>query len=128
MSSFKHWMSVKFEGCRHIASTHDPYRKRDVKVFAMPGDFELVGISDGTDSWIAPVSANPFVSQGIDVKKLLSQLREGTLVAPADSSRTRHRIIIDQSRRPTDERGPTLGRRLINPQPETPTRRRIINV
>jgi hypothetical protein len=119
ISSFKYWMGSKFEGCIHIASTHDPYRNRDVKVFAMPGDFELVGISDGVDCWICPVSANPFIRFGVDVKALLGTLRDGTFRGPALAGTLQRRRIIDQQ--PPE-------RRVIAEVQQQPARRRIINV
>jgi hypothetical protein len=56
--NWKTYISSKFSGCRHIASARDPHRGRDVKLYAVPGEFEHVGVSDGTDCWIAPVATS----------------------------------------------------------------------
>lgn len=125
ISSFKYWINNRFEGCVHIATTHDPYRNRDVKVYAMPGDFELVGISDGVDCWVAPVSANPFIRFGVDVKKLLGLLREGTFKGPANAGTLERRRIISQ------EMSEDYVRKRIElavAATPTPASRRIINV
>ncbi len=119
ISNFKYHMTNRFAGCVHIATTHDPYRNRVVQIFAMPGDFELVGIYDGVDRWVAPVSAEPFVNFGVKVKALLESLRAGTFQRPVESTAARRRITLDPD--------PTPRRPMIQATEDKP-RRRMINV
>jgi hypothetical protein len=89
VSRFNVYMSQRFEGCRCIANARDPHRGRDVKVYAVPGEFDLVGVSDGTDVWIAPVAADPF---SVSVKRIMEIIKEGGVPPPI--ARQRHRIVV----------------------------------
>lgn len=121
--SYKSWISSHFGACMHIATTFDPHRKRQVRVYALPGEFENVGISDGTDAWIAPVIANPFAGQGVDVKAIIGQIREGTFKGPVTgamerlSSSGRRRILIGDPPPPAAVEAPVA---------PASTRRRIV--
>lgn len=117
--SYKFWMNCHFDNCLHLASTRDPYRDRDVRIYALPGEFDVVGVSDGTDAWIAPVSANPFIGQGVNIKAILGSVRDGTFRSAAATGVTRRRIIVQQPE-------PSPSRRVIVAEESTP-RRRIIN-
>jgi len=61
-----------------------------VKIFELPGLDECVGVSDGTDAWIAPVVADPF---SVNIKRVLEQFRNGTHVlnSPEDAHPPRKR-------------------------------------
>lgn len=74
MADWKHHIGAKFSSCRHIANARDPHRERDVRLYHIPGEFDYVGVNDGTDCWICPVAADPF-SAG--VKRLLEDVRAG---------------------------------------------------
>jgi hypothetical protein len=74
MSRFNNFMNSHFSGCQLLAKTRDLCRQRDVSVFRIPGEVECVGVSDGTDSWIAPVIANPF---SFDLIKLFKDFADG---------------------------------------------------
>ena len=80
-------------------------------IFALPGEFDTVGISDGTDAWIAPVIAEPFAGQGIKVGQLLQQIRDGTFKGavspPPPPPPGRRRILL------TAEPAPAPSRRRI---------------
>lgn len=74
--SFKHHINSHFSGCVCLAQTRDECRDRTVHVYALPGEFDLVGVSDGTDAWVAPVVADPF---SVNVKRLLEDHAKGVL-------------------------------------------------
>lgn len=71
--AYNHHLKTHFGSCRLLKVGRDPHRERDVKIHAIPGEFDVVGISDGTDSWIAPI-ATGFLE---DVRKALVQLQAG---------------------------------------------------
>jgi hypothetical protein len=80
MASWKLYIENHFSSCKHIASSHDHCRNRDVKIFLVPGEFTHVGVSDGTDAWIAPVAADPF---SVNIRTVISSVIDGTFKAPA---------------------------------------------
>lgn len=80
MANYKLHMNSKFASCRLLAHARDNHRNRDVKLYAIPGEFDVVGVSDGVDVWIAPTSINPF---SVNVKQLLEKLARGEDLTPA---------------------------------------------
>lgn len=115
-SSSSQWLNNRFEGCLLLARSRDPYRDRDVRILMIPGEFEVVGINDGVDVWLAPVIANPF---SVNVGRLLESVRAGTFRPPDDPNQRRRILMNDklpQSMRP----------RITIQQPSS--RRRIIHV
>lgn len=76
-----------FGSCRLLKTGRDPHRERDVKIYALPGEFDVVGITDGTDSWVAPV-ATGFLE---DVRKMLQRIQSGTDL-PATTTTTRRQV------------------------------------
>lgn len=89
--SYKHHLTNHWAGCRLLAKTRDNCRNRDVQLFLIPGDFDYVGVTDGTDAWVAP-SHVPSIF-GVDVKPLLDQIRKGVDVRPVENmSRARVRL------------------------------------
>lgn len=95
---FNKFMQSHFAGCRLLAHARDTCRNRQVKVYALPGEFDVVGVSDGVDAWMAPVVADPFT---VNVGRLLQQIREGKDPAvagtQAGTSRPRMRISLDDA-------------------------------
>lgn len=80
MSKFNVYMNSHFSagGCRLIARARDTSRQRDVKLFAIPGHYDVVGVSDGVDAWVAPAAAGPFFKTATgDCVKLLQKLQAG---------------------------------------------------
>lgn len=71
---FNEYFKNHFAGCRVLANARDEHRGRDVKIFQVPGEFDFVGVSDGTDVWIAPTGINPF---SVDVPRILADIRAG---------------------------------------------------
>jgi hypothetical protein len=68
---FNTYMNNHFTGCIRIAETRDPHRDRPISLFAIPGETDVVGISDGTDAWIASSVTKPL---GVNVRQLLHDL------------------------------------------------------
>lgn len=89
MSFFGDYVRSNFSACRHIADARDQHRERDVRIYMMPGEFDHVGVHDGTDSWIAPVIADPF---SIDIKRTLQDIREGK---PVSKHPKRHKLSVE---------------------------------
>lgn len=93
MSRYNRYFENHFSGCVFLAAAFDPYRDRKVELRAIPGQFDIVGVTDGTDCWIAPVIANPF---SVNVAKLMQNLREGKLTS---ASKPRHQLVEAKPRR-----------------------------
>lgn len=74
MADWKRYMGNHFGSCRVIAYAFDNCRGRDVSIFAVPGEFDDVGVSDGTDCWIAPAAASLF---SVNVQRLMQDLQAG---------------------------------------------------
>ncbi len=126
MSKYNHHFKSHFAGCLKLADAYDPHRNRQVELRMLPGEFDVVGVTDGTDAWIAPVSGDPF---SVSVKRILEDLRNGKMPA---QSRQRTRVVIEA---PQDA-PPTQGKArrsvlFVEPDP-TPTEatkaRRRVNV
>lgn len=113
MADWKHYINTGFAGCLLLSYARDHVRIRDVRIWKIPGEVDDVGISDGTDAWIAPVSADCF---SVNVKRLLDDLAAGKPLpkpvppvagsrrrlivvdeAPAIAPRGRQRLLIDES-------------------------------
>lgn len=90
MSRFTFYLRNGFDSCRLLAKTRDVHRDRDVSVYALPGEFEYVGVHDGVDKWIAPVIANPF---SVDVRKLLANISSG-VSTPEEAPTTKARVRL----------------------------------
>lgn len=113
MAGYKNHIGSKFGSCRLVAHAHDPHRNRPVKLYHIPGDFECVGIDDGTDCFVSPISIDPFASgiarifadiragKEIEVKELdMSPTRKrftGQLVLPMDPPVERKRFVPSAS-------------------------------
>lgn len=64
MSRFNRYLDSKFHGCMVIGHRDDPGRARRIMVYAMPGDYEHVGLFDGVDAWATE-------AKGDDAKMML---------------------------------------------------------
>ena len=99
MNRWNSQINSHFSGCPVIATAYDPYRERQVTLHALPGQFDIVGITDGTDAWIAPSNIHPF---SVNIPKLLETFKKGEHLHP------RVKVIVG-----------------VSPQPTTTTRTRI---
>lgn len=74
MSRFNSYFANDFRACRLLAYAHDHCRDREVRLYQIPGEMECVGVTDGTDSWIAPAVESIF---SVNVKQLLRDIFDG---------------------------------------------------
>lgn len=81
MPDYKHMINTHFGTGRLIARAHDPYRKRDVRVYFI-GEDDVVGVSDGTDAWMCPTVAEPF---SVKLRPLIEAIRAGHPLPVAES-------------------------------------------
>lgn len=97
---FNHFMASHFKsgGCRLIARARDTCRNRDVELYQIPGEWDVVGVSDGTDAWIAPSAASPFFKTATgDVSEILRRMKMGEPLPPVPNApRARVRIEEDE--------------------------------
>ena len=108
MSRYNRYFLNHFSDCRLIVEGFDEHRNRKVQVRLIPGEFDVVGISDGVDAWVAPVSVAPStlfdkvrrimhdIKAGKDPAALLSKprIRMTQAEAPTPKSTQRRRIHV----------------------------------
>lgn len=92
--SYKHHLTSHWAGCRLLAETRDHCRKRDVRLYLIPGEFDHIGVTDGTDAWVAPANVHSLF--GVDVRVLLQRIRSGEDVKPVQSL-VRARVRVQAS-------------------------------
>jgi hypothetical protein len=107
MSRYKELQRSGFSGCTLLHEGVDPHRNRPARYYALPGEFGLIGYSDGTDTFLIPVSG--FVPR--EATGALDKIRNGerfvykaSVVEPV--LRRRQRVVEE-------------------PQPEQPRRRQF---
>lgn len=99
--NFKNYINTGFVSCRLIAETYDNIRKRQVRLYMIPGHPEDVGVTDGVDAWVCPISCNPF---RVDVVKLFAAIHAGQTVGiqrdPPGGGRSRRTLLSQDSQDP----------------------------
>lgn len=116
MANYKYYFGNGFAGCKLLAHTRDVYRERDVRVFMIPGEFDVVGVTDGTDCWIAPVAADPF---RVNVADLIRRVRAGEPITVSEPPKRPRRALIDEA-----QPSPRPMRRALVEEPQAPKQRR----
>lgn len=104
MNRFNEFMGSHFKssGCRLIARARDTCRNRDVSIFALPGYWDVVGVSDGTDAWVAPASAGVFFGTATgDCADLMKRLKAGEALPVPPPLIQRPRVHLDDEPQPT---------------------------
>lgn len=99
MNRFNEYMGAHFQqgGCRLIARARDECRQRDVRIYAMPGYWDVVGVSDGTDAWIAPASAGLFFQTATgDCADIMRRLKAGEPIPRVCDHPRRTRVHLDE--------------------------------
>lgn len=85
MNRYNGYMGNHFRDLPLLVEGHDPHRDRKVLVKVIPGDFSIVGVTDGVDAWIAPLSVAP--SALFDrVRAAMAAYREGKPLQAAETS------------------------------------------
>lgn len=72
MPSFNRYFNNFFGGCQLLAEAYDQHRKRDVRIYLIPGTVDVVGVTDTVDCWVCPTNISPF---SVDVKAILDDLQ-----------------------------------------------------
>jgi hypothetical protein len=91
VSRYNHHFANHFSSCVLLACARDPHRDRDVQLRLLPGEFDVVGVTDGVDSWVAPVAGDPF---SVNIQRILADIREGKPhVPPLPRQRERKRLL-----------------------------------
>lgn len=115
MANYNYYFANDFRSCTLLAYARDPYRERDVRIYQIPGEVENVGITDGTDKWIAPVIANPF---SVNIIALMDNIRNGIPnPKPEPPGSTRRRLTIDTQQKQAGIPRHALLEPLNQPQP-----------
>lgn len=124
---YNHHFANHFGACRLLLEYRDEHRGRDVQIRLLPGEFDVVGVTDGVDCWVAPTSTAP--SERFDkVRRIIADIRDGKDPRSLIEPRARRPIHL-----PTAEAPPPRERRRITQQEEpastttpTPRARRVI--
>lgn len=139
MSRYNTLINTHFGGCKLLANGFDEHRGRPVKVFMIPGDFSIVGVTDSVDSWIAPASVAPSALFD-NVRRVLHDIQQGkhveiaqvdkprVRVQPAGEAQKSARVRVTVTGRHIDEEQEAarlLNTALDQQQTILPTRRRI---
>ncbi len=128
MANYKHYMGNGFRACRLVALGYDPHRNRDVRMFKIPGEPEVLGVTDGVDTWIAPLTS-PFLEP---VAKAIRSEVAGDAASfpiilgrrPDASPRAPRRALLTEDPPPA----PKVARRALlvdSDAPQPPVRRRV---
>lgn len=92
---FNEHMRSHFRDCRLIHEGFDPNRQREARYFALPGEFDLIGYSDGTDSFMIPAKNNPFLAT--QIHRALASILAGEDFHYEPPTPRRRRIFGDDS-------------------------------
>lgn len=131
MANFAHYFNSRFAGCQLLAEAFDQHRDRDVRIYRLPGQMECVGVSDGIDRWVAPVTPDIF---SVNIHQLMRDLHDGKQIslpvragkAQEPSKRARRRLITETEASPPEaDPEPVLRRPRASLAP-TPTKRRAL--
>lgn len=114
MNRFNQYIASHFGGCRLLARAHDDCRDRRVTIHQIPGFWDVVGVTDGTDAWIAPASAGAFFRTATgDVADIMRRLQAGEDVGPVPDAppAKKRRALVDEQ--PAEEKLPRRTRRAL---------------
>jgi len=121
--NFKHYINSGFVSCTLVAKAYDHIRHRDVRIYLVPGYPEDLGVTDGVDSWVCPLSCNPF---SVNVARVVADIVAGKPYQVVDGTRglgtnreKKRRVILFSP--PQDE--PT-----VEPPPATAVRRTRVDL
>lgn len=73
-----HWnyhLNHHFGSCRLLATGYDPHMKSEVRYYLLPGDFDNIGVTDGTNSHVVPITTiSPSINR---LQGLIDEVRQG---------------------------------------------------
>lgn len=111
MNRYNNMMKNHFAGKTQIASMPDPGRGRTIKVFFL--DDEVVGLSDGTDAWVASPGA---CCLALRLPDLIAKHKAGELHYqegdPPTKASARRRVLVDDETTQRLSSCPTTRRRV----------------
>jgi hypothetical protein len=110
VSRYNQLLQTHFSSCLLLATARDKHRNRDVQLRMLPGEFEYVGVTDGTDSWIAPVAGDPF---SVHIKRILDNVRQGSM----PQQRSEAPFLSEDVVSPASTQTPRARRRIELPPP-----------
>lgn len=119
---YNHHFASHFSSCVLLASAFDPHRNRQVQLRALPGEFSVVGVTDGVDAWIAPVAGDPF---SVNIARIIEEFaRTGRVPGTDLSPRSRRALphVVPDPTPPADQ--PRQRKQLVAAQPVTDLPRR----
>lgn len=123
---YNHHFANHFGSCRLLYEGRDPHRNRDIQIRLIPGEFDVVGVTDGVDAWVAPTATAP--SEMFDkVRRIIADIRDGKAPNTFIEPRARRQLHL-----PTAEAPPPRERRRITQEEPaststpTPRVRRVI--
>lgn len=125
MSSFKFHLDSHFRNCQQLAHARDEHRNRDVTIHLIPGRFDIVGINDTVDAWVAPVAADPF---SVNIKRMLDDIQAGKPIHEVvqHPPRKRKQLLPAQAELPLSlPRRRVLVNQQADQQPPAAVRRRV---
>lgn len=89
---FNHEMNTHFRDCTLIAEAYDSHRDRHVTLHILPGNEDCVGVTDGTDAWLCPISVDAF---GINIAKARSDVRDGKDPIRRQKPAARRKLLLE---------------------------------
>lgn len=93
---YNRYFANHFRDCRLLHTGYDPHRQRQVEIRLIPGEWDVVGITDGIDSWVAPVVvASPMFDKA---RQAMADIRAGKDPKPTEG---RRRVLIDDGPEPS---------------------------
>lgn len=114
MSRYNNHMNTGWQSCVLLTRAFDPHRNRQVELRAIPGEFELVGVWDGVDAWVAPVVNDPF---SVNIRRILDDFARTGIppktAAGGDTPRARRPLAVAAPIAPTELDQPRIRKPLI---------------
>lgn len=127
MSKFNVYLNTHFKGsgCRLIARAFDDCRNRRVEIHAMPGHYDVVGVTDGTDAWVAPASAGLFFKTASgDCADIMRRLQAGEDLPPVPDAPARKGRVALEDDEPAPRPKKAIRAALIEDEEPQPRRTR----
>jgi hypothetical protein len=94
---FNNYMANHFSSCTLIARAYDKCRNRDVTLHAIPGHWDVVGVSDGVDAWVAPAVPGLFSGTATsDVHDIIRRMKIGEPPPALPSTARPQRVRLDE--------------------------------